>query len=79
MDLPFKTEQLMSDKDYKTAVFRKLHRDWYWMDNPPPENPACGNRKADGQVCGCAVDGLGIHKMICKFGGGVMRRHNAVV
>ena len=69
----------MTNKDYSCAVFRRLYADWFWLPTPPTGPILCGNKNAQGQTCGCRVDDKGIHYMICQAGGGVMRRHDAVV
>ena len=47
--------------------------------NPTPPVPRCPNVSAVGEACGCTLDERCIHARICAWGGGVVRRHNAVV
>ena len=38
----------------------------------------CQNRKADGTLCGAALDAEGRHATMCCCGGGAIARHNAL-
>ena len=38
----------------------------------------CHHRRADGTLCGKALDSKGLHALTCNCGGGVDRRHNRI-
>ena len=44
-----------------------------------PAPPCCPNRAHNGQACSKPLDPYCVHARLCAWGGGVVRRHNAVV
>ena len=44
----------------------------------PSTHQHCRHYSAQGAVCGSQVDALGLHPLLCKVGGHVIRRHDAV-
>ena len=69
----------MDDDRFSTAVATRLGSPWSAHSTPPTTTPACPNITATGAVCGQPLDADGLHACLCGTGGGVVKRHDAVL
>ena len=69
----------MHERPYQVAIMRRLMLDSPAELNDNCSTKTCPNILKDGRVCGTVMDRKAIHATICKFGGGVVQRHDAVV
>ena len=69
MGVPSKPGHYMSDQEVTTAVRLRMCAEVF--DN----NMACNHHNQD-TVCGASLDTYGLHALICRLGGHVIRRHN---
>ena len=79
LELPEEEEHVMNNKAFVIALRRRLQIPWPWLPQPPEDRIVCKHVGQHGRTCDCVVDPMGIHMTICKLGGGVVRRHNAIV
>ena len=79
LNVPGSDSYKKHEKPYQVAIMRRL-----MLDSPAETNDNCTTKNCpnilrDGRVCGAVMDKKAIHATICKFGGGVVQRHDAVV
>ena len=72
-------DDTMDDDKFSTAVATRLGTPWSAHSTPPTTIPSCPNITAGGAVCGQPLDADGLHACLCGTGGGVIKRHDAVL
>ena len=69
----------MDDDKLSIAVATRLGTPWSAHPTPPTSTPMCPNVTAAGAICGQPLDPDGFHACLCGSGGGIVKRHDAVL
>ena len=70
---PTEAAHRLSDQQFTIALCTRSHHD------VPTGTGFCQHRRANGTICGEALDAKGVHARCCPAGGWLVRRHNAGV
>ena len=73
MGVPSRQGHFLSDQEVITSIRLRMYMHVY--DIPPAVNVACTHHNQT-TVCGAALDPFGVHALLCRLGGPVVRRHN---
>ena len=77
MGVPSQQDHYLTDQEVVTAVRLRMHMEVF-VQQPVRANGmhmTCAHRNQQ-TVCGAALDTFGLHSLLCRLGGHVVRRHN---